>query len=88
MKAHRWLALLPAIGMLAGVPFANRVEPYVFGLPFLLFWIVLWVVITSAVMATVYALDRPTLGGDDADASAGRTGAGPSAGSAAGESRG
>ncbi|HEY9428647.1 MAG TPA: DUF3311 domain-containing protein [Gemmatimonadaceae bacterium] len=61
MRAHRWLALLPAIGMLAGVPFANRVEPYVLGLPFLLFWIVLWVVITSVVMGIVYALDRATL---------------------------
>ena len=61
MRAHRWLALLPAIGMLAGVPFANRVQPYVLGLPFLLFWIVLWVVITSVVMGVVYALDRATL---------------------------
>lgn len=61
MKAHRWLALLPVIGMLGGVPFANRVEPYVLGLPFLLFWIVLWVVITSVVMGIVYALDRATL---------------------------
>jgi hypothetical protein len=61
VRAHRWLALLPVIGMLGGVPFANRVEPYVFGLPFLLFWIVLWVVITSVVMGLVYALDRATL---------------------------
>lgn len=61
MRAHRWLALLPAIGMLAGVPFANRVEPYVLGLPFLLFWIVLWVVITSVVMGVIYALDRAAL---------------------------
>lgn len=61
MRAHRWLALLPAIGMLGGVPFANRVEPFVLGLPFLLFWIVLWVVITSVVMGVVYALDRSAL---------------------------
>jgi hypothetical protein len=61
VKAHRWLALLPAIGLLAGVPFANRVEPYVLGLPFLLFWIVVWVVMTSIVMGIVYALDRATL---------------------------
>lgn len=61
MRAHRWLALLPVIGMLGGVPFANRVEPYVLGLPFLLFWIVLWVVITTGVMGIVYALDRATL---------------------------
>ena len=58
MKAHRWLALLPAIGMLAGIPLANRVEPYVFGLPFLLFWIVAWVVATSGVMGFIYIMDR------------------------------
>ncbi len=56
--AYRWLAALPAIFMLGGVPFANRVEPYVLGLPFLLFWILLWVVLTSGVMALVYALDQ------------------------------
>lgn len=55
---YRWLALLPAIGLLGGVPFANRVHPYVLGLPFLLFWIVAWVVATSALLGVVYLLDR------------------------------
>ena len=58
MRAHRWLALLPVIGMLGGVPFANRVEPYVLGLPFLLFWIVAWVLLASAIMALIAALDH------------------------------
>jgi hypothetical protein len=44
--------------MLGGVPFANHVRPYVLGLPFLLFWIVLWVLVTSGTMALVYLLDR------------------------------
>ena len=57
--AYRWLAVLPAIGLLGGVPLgANRVRPYVLGLPFLLFWIVSWVVATSALLAVVYAMDR------------------------------
>ena len=43
--------------MLGGVPFANRVHPFVFGLPFLLAWIVLWVVVTSLVMALIFVLD-------------------------------
>jgi hypothetical protein len=55
---YRWLAVAPAIGMLGGVPFANRVEPRVFGLPFLLFWIVAWVLLTSGTMALIYLLDR------------------------------
>jgi hypothetical protein len=41
-----------------GIPFANRTEPYVLGLPFLLFWILAWVVSTSALMGVVYALDE------------------------------
>jgi hypothetical protein len=58
VRWYRWLAVVPAVGMLGGVPFANRVTPYVFGLPFLLFWVTAWVVLTSAIMWLIYALDR------------------------------
>ena len=57
-RAHHALALLPTIGLLGGIPFANRVEPFVLGLPFFLFWIVAWVVATSAIMWIVWTLDR------------------------------
>lgn len=57
MRWYRWLAVIPALGMLGGVPFANRVQPYLFGLPFLLAWIVMWVIATSLVMALIFALD-------------------------------
>lgn len=57
-RPYHLLALLPSIGLLGGVPFANRVEPYVLGLPFILFWIVAWVVTTSAIMWTLRHLDR------------------------------
>ncbi len=57
MRRYRWLAAIPTLGMLGGVPFANRVHPYVLGLPFLLAWIVVWVVITSLTMALIYLLD-------------------------------
>lgn len=57
MRWYRWLAVVPAIGMLGGVPFANRVTPYIFGLPFLLFWVTAWVVLTSVIMGIIYALD-------------------------------
>jgi len=76
VKAHRWLALLPAIGMLAGVPFANRVEPYVLGLPFLLFWIVVWVLATSAVMGIVYVLDHAARRDDGPGSAPARSGTG------------
>ncbi|RNB79922.1 DUF3311 domain-containing protein [Brevibacillus nitrificans] len=57
MKLIHVLGLIPFIGMLGGLPFANKVQTFVFGLPFLLFWIVLWVVLTSVVMALVNYLD-------------------------------
>lgn len=62
-RGQRWhayhaLALLPAIGMLGGLPFANRVHPLVFGLPFLIAWLVGWVIGTSALMACILMLDR------------------------------
>lgn len=58
MRTYRWLAVLPTLGMLGGLPFANRVRPYVLGLPFLLAWIVGWVVVTSIIMMVIYVLDR------------------------------
>ncbi|GEB32837.1 MULTISPECIES: DUF3311 domain-containing protein [Brevibacillus] len=60
MKARDWLGVVPFIGMLGGVPFVNRVEPYVLGMPFVLFWIVLWVVLTSVIMAVIHQLDPAT----------------------------
>jgi len=54
---HRWLAALPALLILVGAPFANRVHRLVLGLPFLLLWIVGCVLLTSAVMALVGSLD-------------------------------
>jgi hypothetical protein len=68
-RPHRWLAALPAVLMLGGVPFANRVEPYVLGVPFLLAWIVGCVVLTSPVMALVHWLDGRA---DRQDGGAGR----------------
>ncbi len=51
------LAILPFVGMLVLIPFVNRVEPYILHMPFLLFWIVLWVAITSLCMTVVYFTD-------------------------------
>ncbi|MFM0054271.1 MULTISPECIES: DUF3311 domain-containing protein [unclassified Paraburkholderia] len=53
----RVLAALPFIGILLGVPFVNRVEPLMLGMPFVLAWIVMWVVLSSIIMAIVYRLD-------------------------------
>ena len=53
----RVLAALPFIGILLGVPFVNRVEPLVLGMPLVLAWIVMWVVLSSIIMAIIYRLD-------------------------------
>ncbi len=57
MKLQHALAAVPFIGVLAGIFFANRVEPYVLGLPFAFFWVVLWAVLSAVVMAAVHRLD-------------------------------
>ena len=58
MRLVHSLSLLPFVGILGGIFFANRVEPYVLGLPFALFWVTLWVLLTALIMAVVYRLDR------------------------------
>lgn len=58
LRPHHLLAVVPPAAILGGVPFANGVRTTVFGLPFLLFWIVACVLATSLVMAIVGALDR------------------------------
>ncbi len=63
----RLLSLVPFAGLLLGASFANRVEPRILGMPFLLAWVVGWVFITVAIMAVVYRLDptnRPDAGED------------------------
>jgi hypothetical protein len=45
VKILIWLlSLIPAIGSLTVI---NRVEPYVFGLPFIVFWATAWLILTS-----------------------------------------
>lgn len=64
MKPFHLLMLLPFIGILGGIPYANKVTPYVFGMPYILFWILLWVILTSIIMAIVYNMDPANKEGD------------------------
>ena len=67
MKVQHVIAGLPFLGILVGMFFANSVEPYVLGLPFAMFWVVMWVVVSAGLMAIVYRLDtrdRARAGGD------------------------
>jgi divalent metal cation (Fe/Co/Zn/Cd) transporter len=62
MKGIGWLAVVPFIGIFGGPIFHNSVTPFIFGMPFILAWIVLWVLISSAVMAVIYRLDPAARG--------------------------
>jgi hypothetical protein len=57
MGRVRALALLPFLALLIGPFFVNRVTPYVFGMPFLLAWLVAWILLTAAIMAVIFRLD-------------------------------
>lgn len=58
MKLIHILLALPFIGLLLGIPFANKVTPYLFGMPFILAYVVMWALLTSVLMAIVYVLDK------------------------------
>jgi type IV secretory pathway TrbL component len=47
-------AIVPVLGLTVGVAFANHLEPRILGLPFLLAWIVAWVLLTPAFMWVAY----------------------------------
>jgi hypothetical protein len=64
MRPVYLLGLLPFLGFFVGIFFANRVEPYVLGLPFVMFWIAMWVVLTSVIMGIIYKLDPINREGD------------------------
>jgi hypothetical protein len=49
------LAVIPAVMLTFAVPLVNRVEPRVFGLPFLLVWIAAWVAVTPLFL---YGVER------------------------------
>jgi hypothetical protein len=52
------LAAIPAIALTIGVPFANHTYPRVVGLPFLLVYIIVWIILTPAFMYAVYRIER------------------------------
>jgi len=57
MRMVRALAILPFAAMLIGPFFANRVAPVILGMPFLLAWLVAWIVLSAAIMAIIFRFD-------------------------------
>lgn len=56
-RRHHLLALVPLLALLLSPYIANRLEPRILGMPFLLGWIVVWVLLTAIVMAIILRLD-------------------------------
>ncbi len=52
------LAAIPIAALSIAVPLVNRIEPRVAGLPFLLAWIVGWVLVTPAFLWTIGRMER------------------------------
>lgn len=60
---------IPFITLVFALPLVNRIEPVVLGMPFLLFWILSWVILTPAFLFAAYLLEKkynpPENGEDD-----------------------
>jgi hypothetical protein len=52
------LAALPSLALSFAIPLANRMEPSVGGAPFLLLWIVAWVIVTPICLFCISKLER------------------------------
>ena len=53
------LGLIPFIAICFSVSLWDRVDPTVFGLPFNLFWLILWILITPLLMWGAYRFEVP-----------------------------
>lgn len=51
------LAAIPFVAMCFSVALWDRVQPLILGLPFNLFWLILWIVLTPCCMLGAYRLE-------------------------------
>jgi len=51
------LGLIPFIAMCLSVSLWDRIEPMIFGLPFNLFWLIAWIVLSSLCMWAAYRVE-------------------------------
>jgi hypothetical protein len=58
MLSLRLLAVIPIASLSIAVPFVNRIEPRIGGLPFILFWILIWVLLTPAFLWTIGRVEK------------------------------
>jgi membrane protein required for beta-lactamase induction len=51
------LALIPVIAMCFSVSLWDRIDPMIFGLPFNLFWLLAWIVLSTLCMWAAYRVE-------------------------------
>jgi hypothetical protein len=52
------LIVLPLLSQLVVLPFVNRIDPIILGLPFLQFWLFLWIVLTPLCTLGIFQLQK------------------------------
>lgn len=52
------LGAIPFITLVFALPLVNRIKPFVFGIPFLLFWILVWVLLTPLILFLAYLVEK------------------------------
>ena len=52
------LGAVPFLTLVFALPFVNRIEPVILGLPFLLFWILVWVMLTPFILFCAYLCEK------------------------------
>ena len=57
-KIALMLGAIPFLTLVFALPLVNRIEPVILGLPFLLFWMVSWVVLTPLFLFLAYRAEK------------------------------
>ncbi len=52
------LGAIPFVTLVFALPLVNRIKPVILGLPFLLFWILIWVILTPLILFIAYLLEK------------------------------
>ena len=52
------LGAVPFITLVFALPLVNRIYPIVLGLPFILFWIISWVILTPFILFLAYKVEK------------------------------
>lgn len=52
------MAAIPFIMLVFALPLVNRIHPIILGFPFILFWILSWVILTPFILFIAYVLEK------------------------------